>query len=389
MSDEQGGEVETKLGFLIRLLSDDSTRPKILGRPGKLRFNLMTEEIECGGERLGVENSDLVPIQHRIAVATAKLGQSSAPSFTNLAAVIEHLASLDEYHPVEEWVTGLSWDGHDRLTGELPAAFGHEAGTIEATFLRKTLRAMVARAVIPGCKVDTVLVLRGPQAKFKSTALAALGGRWFCDQHLDIGNKDSTEICHRSWLIELGELGSIRGRDVEQVKAFVSKRDDVWHARYAKKSRVRKRRFVFVGTTNQAEFLSDDTGNRRWWPLVVEKDIDVMWLGQHREQLFAQAAREVNGGAQWYLEDAEEKASQEAAARDHMAVDPWEPAIIQWMADNEEKRREGVSVAEVLGDALKLSASQCDHYAAKRARAVLRTHGAENRVLNGVRKWRW
>lgn len=390
MSDESGAEVVTRLGFITRLLEVEESRARIFGRGGALKLNLMTEEIELGGVRLGLEDADLVPWRTAVARLTkAQFGQASEPATANLRAVIEYVAQQASYHPVEDWVTGLKWDGTDRLTGGLPAAFGQMPGSLEATMLRKTVRAMVARAVKPGCKVDTVLVLVGGQGKLKSTALAALAAPWFTDQQILVEARDSWEICHRHWVLELGELSALNRADLEQVKAFVSKTDDTFRSAYARKSRRLLRRFILCGTTNHVEFLRDSTGNRRFWPVHIKNRIDVAWLGQNRDQLLAQAAREVVGGATWWLQGEEEEDAHEDLTTMHMESDPWMDPLRDWMEANPDKGRLGVGVAELLHDVLEVPMGRLHGGDGKRVTGVLKRLGASPHRTKTARLWRW
>lgn len=387
---ETGGDVISRLRFLQTLIENEESRKFIFGHDGALRFNQMTEQVECGSKTIGLEDKDLVPLRWRIAeLVKRELGKAIEPSAPNLRAIIEHVADADAYHPVERWVTGLRWDNVDRLTGGLPAAFGQMPGGLEAVMLRKTLRAMVARATMPGCKVDTVLVLVGGQGRFKSTSFQALAAPWFTDQQILIDKRDSWEVCHRHWVIELGELGSLAKSELEEVKAFISKRDDTFRSAYARKSQTRQRQFILVGTTNQTEFLRDTTGNRRFWPVnVASKHIDVSWLEEHREQLVAQAAHEVAAGASWWL-DKEEEQGHDEIAEAHLEVDPWEPKIQSWLGANLDVGRRGASVAEILAEACDRPVSHMHSGDARRVASVMRRLGATHHRSARERLWKW
>lgn len=385
---ETRAQTNGRVEMLTRFMETPAMRERIFGRDGELRLNLMCGEVELGGQPIGLEEADLVPWRVAIGRITQEIGSVIEPSAPNLRAVIEHQAKREAFHPVETWLTGLKWDGHDRLTGELPEAFGHPAGTLEATMLRRTLRAMAARVLKPGCKVDTVLVLVGPQGRLKSTAFAALAGQWFTDQQVVVESRDSWEMCHRHWVIELGELSSLNRSDLEAVKAFVSKRDDTFRAAYARKSQTLPRRFVLVGTTNHDEFLRDSTGNRRFWPVQVKERIDAVWLGQQREQLLAQAAHEVLGGATWWLDDEEEK-QHEVAVATFMEKDPWGELLRAWMDSNPDRATDGVSVSELLTEVLKKPQGHVTGGDGKRLIGVMKTLGASPKRTRQARLWTW
>jgi len=251
------------------------------------------------------------------------------------------------------------------------------------------VRAMVARATVPGCKVDTVLVLVGGQGKLKSTSFSALAAPWFTDQQVLIDKRDSWEMCHRHWVIELGELSSLAKSELEEVKAFVSKRDDTFRSAYARKSRTLPRQFILVGTTNHVEFLRDATGNRRFWPVSIkDKRIDVVWLGQHREQIIAQAAHEVAGGAAWWL-DAGEEAMHGELSEEYLEQDAWESAVRDWMESNPDVGKRGASMSEVLAQACDVEINHQHSGVTRRAASVLRRLGASQYRTNQKKLWKW
>jgi putative DNA primase/helicase len=349
----------------------------------------MTGDVEIGGVRIGLENADLFEPRVRIAEAYASGGHRNMKvSNEDLCAAIEGAADAQAYHPVEEWLSTLKWDNNDRLTEDLPRAFGKKAG-IEAVFLRRFLRAMVARATTPGCKVDTVLVLVGEQGHLKSTALKALtGDAFFSDQPVDIGNKDSWEMCHRHWLIELGELTALKtARGNEQIKAFISKTDDTFRSPYGRKNATWPRRFVFAGSTNDQQFLTDSTGNRRFWPVWTDaKLLNVEWLRRNREQLLAQAKHEFDAGEAWWLDKREEAKHAEAAEK-HVEIDAWEPLIRDQLTEN---MRRGVSAQRILAEVLNVEEAKWNSGIYRRVCAILRRMGA--RPMGGRERrgdWHW
>ena len=238
--------------------------------------------------------------------------------------------------------------------------------------------------------MDTVPVLVGAQGMRKSRGLRALAGEWFGDPFIDVEAKDSWEQVHRFWLLELAELSALRSKDLEAVKAFATRSTDSFRAPYARQSCEHPRRSVFWGTTNQQEFLLDATGQRRWWPIVIgDKRIDLDWLRQWREQVFAQARAEVEGGAQWHLTEQEEQAHREAVIP-HTETDPWEPLVREYMVENAYRAgKEGISMADILGGAVDLSKREQHPGNARRMAAILRKASAFQNGNTSERRWRW
>ncbi len=379
-----------RLEFLEQLLSEDEPRARIFDARGPLRFNQLKDRIELGGEPLRIEEDTLFGWRIKIAIETEdKMGKELSVGADTLAAAIAFVARKNAHHPVEEWLRALVWDGVDRLSAGLPSAFGVTPGTIQATFLRLTMRALVARAVRPGCQVDTVLVLVGAQGVGKSRALRALGGDWFADPHMDFSNKDSWCEVHRHWLLEFAELNAIRkAADLEEVKAFVTRSTDNYRDPYGRNSFARDRRSLFIGTTNNREFLSDPTGHRRWWPVEIVGKIDREWIGANREQIFAQALSEVDSGAQWHLTEAEEIQHAESV-QSHVEIDPWNEALFDWMHDHQVSGVGGVKLSKIIEDVTKIEVRHIHSGHMRRMAALMRLNGARRSKDNNSRDWFW
>ena len=187
-----------------------------------------------------------------------------------LAAVSHERA----FHPIREYLDGLpEWDGLPRLEELLIDYLGAEDSLYTRAVTKKTLVAAVARVMRPGCKFDCMLVLVGPQGIGKSTLFTALGGKWFNDSLSmnDAKDKTAAEKLQGYWILEIGELAGIRKAEVEAVKSFLSRQKDVYRPSYGRRTVEHPRQCVIVGSTNNdTGFLRDSTGNRRFWPVVVE-----------------------------------------------------------------------------------------------------------------------
>jgi predicted P-loop ATPase len=142
---------------------------------------------------------------------------------------------------------------------------GAEDNDYTRTVTRKTLAAAVARIYRPGCKFDYMLTLRGKQGIGKSALIAKLGGPWFSDTFTTMQGKEAYEQVIGVWLMEVGELAGMRKAEAETIKLYVSKQTDRFRPAYGRRLQEFPRQCIFIGTTNESQFLRDTTGNRRFW----------------------------------------------------------------------------------------------------------------------------
>lgn len=256
------------------------------------------------------------------------------------------------YDPLMDYVNGLSWDGVARAEMLLITYLGAQDTEYNRLVTRKWLTGMIARALRPGVKFDNMLVTTGPQGIGKSTLGAKLAGKWYSDSLDDLNSKDAYESLQGTWLVEMGEMAATKKSDIERVKGFISKKEDVYRAAYGRRKQYYPRRCVFYGTSNEVEFLHDKTGNRRFWPVdvgVIEIEIPVWDLDtETRDQILAEAKHWYDAGEKIYLTDTEEALAREAQDL-HMEQSSLEGEILEyldtlitedWYTRTKEDRRE-------------------------------------------------
>lgn len=233
-----------------------------------------------------------------------------------IADALTAVLTRHSYHPIRDYLSGLTWDGVPRLDRIIIDYMGAEDSELNRAMSRKHFVAAVARVFNPGCKYDYCLIMSGVEGIGKSTLLRVMGGRWFNDSITTLEGKEGMEQLRRAWVVELGELSSIKRSDVEQVKAHLSKQVDIYRAAYARRVLEHPRQCVFCGTTNEALFLKGDTGNRRFWviPVVAELRKYKDWseaIRRDRDQLWAEAVHYYKQGEPLYLsEELEAQAKQ-------------------------------------------------------------------------------
>lgn len=262
--------------------------------------------------------------------------ETSVPRVTECIRTVAVGAS---HHPVQAWLRGLRWDGVPRAGRLLFDGFGVRNVTkpwqtrLMEEMGKRFLLSMVARALRPGCKMDTMLVLTGPQGAFKSTALERLvpNPAWFARTKLDLTNKDSFLALRGKWLFEMAELSSMKVIDVAVSKGWLSNDKDTYRAPYDRRAKDHPRQVVVPGSDNEGEFLMDPTGHRRYWPVPVEM-CRPDWIGEHRDMLFAEAVTLYDAGSTWWFDQRTEEAGWlEAWSSPFVVVHPWTDTVSAWL----------------------------------------------------------
>lgn len=210
------------------------------------------------------------------------------------------------FHPIREYLNGLKWDGKERVETLLIDYFGAEDTIYTRQVMRLTLAGAINRVMRPGCKFDYVLVLVDPmQGSAKSTFFNILAKDWFSDTFMTVQGKEALEQIQGAWIIEIAELAGLRKAEVEAVKHFITKQSDQFRPAYARTAETFQRQNIFVGTTNNKDFLRDPSGNRRFLPVDVERERVKKSVFEDLEaevcQIWAEAMHLVAQGEKLYL----------------------------------------------------------------------------------------
>lgn len=306
---------------------------------------------------------------------------------------VQIVAERNRYHEVRQYLQGLKWDQSPRLSYWLQAwaGAGAKPGTDHERYVqavgRKWMIAAVARIMRPGCKADNVLILEGPQGSLKSTAARTLAGSWFTDAPLKLGDREASMIIRGRWIVELSELDSLNKAESSTAKAFFSQNEDRYRSPWGKRPADVARQCVFIGSVNHAQYLRDDTGARRYWPVRCG-EIDIPGLREARDQLWAEAMAAYLAGEPWWLLPEDRALFGEQQDQRYIG-DAWQDQILIWLAEN---YRSEVSTSELLGHALKLDMAKWTRADQMRVAAIMARMGWERRRssekgADGVRPW--
>lgn len=308
-------------------------------------------------------------IRDMIEAPTRQGGYGIKITDRDLVAAIDLAAKKRAFHPVREYLSGLKWDGNARVERLYIDYLGAADTPYTRSIARNFLIAAVTRVFEHGHKFDFAVILEGLQGKRKSTFIKILARHWFSELDGDFHDtKAMVESMAGSWIIEIPELSGFGRSDVRQIKAFISRTTDKVRLSYERRAALYPRQCVFNGSTNDRDYLRDDTGGRRFWPVECHVDsIDTARLEREIDQIWAEArvlyeqmrAEKPRGELPLYLtdRDAQEMASEIQESRrvetadDAMAgkIEAWldQPVREDGFEDEAPRRRDETCLLEI------------------------------------------
>jgi predicted P-loop ATPase len=309
----------------------------------------------------------------------------------NVFNALEEFARENPVHPLRSFLRSREIGVrppilHNWLTGALGVpndAYHSEIG-------RRFAIAMVARIFEPGCQCDYMIVLEGPQGELKSRFCRALAGDEYFSDHIPSLASDHVRVSMHmrgKWLIEISELAAFnRVSDVETLKAFITRREEIYTPKYGRKERREPRQCVLIGTTNTDDWIKDETGARRFWPVKVV-DVNLNWLAEFRDQLLAEAVEAYDAGEPWWPDRNFERKVIAPHQEKRQFHDPWTDRVLELAS-----QLSVVTIALIWnglgsvthgGDLTKL-----DQMAQRRIAAILKKHYIRGQDSNGRAVWR-
>jgi predicted P-loop ATPase len=278
-----------------------------------------------------IKDGDIIAIQEELQL----IGLRRVAKAT-VQDAIQLRAEQDKFHPVRDYLNSLTWDGTRRIFGWLGRYLGVEGSPYSDKIGELFLIALVARQFKPGCKADYMLILEGPQGALKSSACRVLAGEWFSDNLPDLSRGDAVRLSMHlrgKWLIEIAEMSSFNAAESHKLKEFLTQTEEVYTPKYGHNEVQEPRQCLFIGTTNEAAYLRDATGGRRFWPAKTG-EILLPDLAADRDQLFAEAVSLYREGAPWWP-DREFEAEHIAPQQDErFERHPWQEPIETWISEN-------------------------------------------------------
>lgn len=363
--DKSGNPIPNLANTCI-VLEDD---PEFAGR---FLFDEMARSPVFDGAK--VEDAELIEIHRAIQLAGVR-----RVALETVHEAVRGVSYRFPVHPLRERLTNAQWDGMPRLTDWLATYLGAADSEYHKAVGPMFLIGMVARIFKPGCQANYMLVLEGPQGILKSQACRALADPYFSD-HLPPLSSDEVRLSAHlrgKWLIEVPELSAFTRADASALKSFITRQEEIFTPKYSRVEVHEPRQCMFIGTTNDDQYLKDDTGGRRFWPIkcgVIELDK----LRQDRDQLFAEAVEYYRQGARWWPDAAFEAKHIKPVQDQRLWVDAWVEPIEKFLDQTLNQALSisafpQVTVAEVARDsALAIPAGKLDQLQQKRIQSVLR-----------------
>jgi len=335
-----GKGIKNTVGNVITILANDDRWDGVIGYDEFLESPVFLKPPPFAGDYGGGRGAGEIEDADDGRIVTW-LGRTWGinPGTSSIASAVLTVSKNNTIHPVRNYLSGLRWDGTERLSSWLSTYLGVRSTKLSSRVGRWFLISMVARVFKPGCQVDTVMILEGAQGRGKSSAMRILGSPWFTDELPNLRDAQAVGQNLRGvWLTELGELTATISHSNETVKRVLSQREDRYRPSYGRRVRAFARQCVFVGTTNRDDYLSDPTGHRRWVPVRVG-EIDLSALERDRDQLFAEAKEAFESGGAWWAQDDEERSALAAQAASRETGDAWISEIADYLASERIKNR--------------------------------------------------
>lgn len=302
-------------------------------------------------------------------------------------AAMTAVASMQSIHPVRDWLDTLQWDSVPRLDTWLIRAFGAADTDLNRDIGKKILLAAVRRVRQPGCKFDFLAVLEGDQGMGKSTGLAVLFSQeWFSDSLTsDLAHKDAAINLVGVWCMEIAEIDHLIRNSVETIKAFLARAVDKYRPPFGRADVSRPRQGILVGTTNSKTYLRDETGNRRFWPVSCAY-VDLEWITEAREQLWAEAAAREAAGEPIWLDEYSSQQEAVQAQKDRLLEDVWAEKIAAYVF-----HLNHVTTPDILSTCLDIPTKDQGRGQQMRVAAVLTNLGWKNTTFKNdgktARRW--
>ena len=361
---------------------------------GHFRYDEWTQKMELlkGDKWVSLEDSHFIQIQCHIS---AMYGDFRMVTKDMVINGIYKACFENSFDQAVDYLKGLpAWDGIGRIDDWLSYTYETPNDDYHIAVGSNFFKGMVKRILHPGCKFDTVLILEGLQGCGKSTSFSVIAGAWHLETTMHADTKDFLLQFRGKLIVEFSEGETLSRTETKNMKALISTPTDTYRPPYGREIMDVPRRCVFAMTTNQGEYLKDETGNRRFYPVeVAAEKVNLEWLIENRDQLFAEAmyrTEVLKEGAYKYPE------SSSYYQQEKMVRSSYENAILTWLEKPTRNGvvvdiEQGVIVDDIWEYALKADISKMRKTEEMQIALALKQFGWEKKrtMVNGIQKSRW
>ena len=403
---EEGEVAVNKLEYDLSTNKDD----KILATVENLYAILMQPEL-CGyhirydnfkadivicrvgseGEWVSLKDSDYTMLRIHLALTGFNpIGKDM------IRDVVEKVAEMNSFDTAIEWLSHIKWDGVPRVSKFMSEYMGAEDTEYHTAVGEYMWCALAGRVMSPGCKADAAPVFVGAQDIGKSYAVMSMvpDMSFYTEIRFDDDEDNLARKMCGKLIAEFAELRGLHTKELEGIKAFITRQEEEWRPKYKERMTRFLRRLLFIGTSNKKEMFADETGNRRLFPTEVTR-ADIEAIIRDREQLWAEG-REMFLKTGIYLYYREANKLLDTVQEEFQVTDVWEQEIENWLYEKDidcttKAVGANLTVNLVLSDCLGISPANYRDYDAKRVAKILRKLGFDRRRLrvSGERTYLW
>lgn len=315
-------------------------------RANKEFFNVAYDEFSQKIFRAGVPLTDV----DFIDITNWIQHQGIHAEVRTVTSAVFMVANECRFNQVKDYLEPLVWDGTQRLEMIFIDHGGAEDTLINRAMTAKWHIQAIARIYQPGCQADHMLILEGAQGLRKSGYFNMIAKPWFIDSISDLGTLAAKQEIRGVWVIEMAEMNNLRKTEANHIKSFMTTKIDHYRDSYGRVAQDFPRQCVLSGTINPGShgYLKDPTGARRFWPILINEEIDQSIIRDIRDQIWAEALHRYRDGEAWYLDDPALKREAQKIQSDRYEGDVWDESVAEYLLGQTE-----VTTADVLMHGIK------------------------------------
>lgn len=296
------------------------------------------------------------------------------PSVESISKAVIYCAKQKSFHPIKDYLEGIVWDKKERLDTWLIKAVGTEDNIYTRDVGRKLLCSAVARIYEPGIKFDFIVVLEGKQGIMKSTLVKVLGGKWYAELNNIEKDAEAVNMMLGKWILESAELLAVkRASSADHLNAFLSRDTDRVRLPYGRRAEDFPRQSIIIGTHNPVgdnQYLKGEE-NRRFWAIRCSNNIDLSWVKENRDQLFAEVLVRYKDEP-LYFDNQESIKISLSMQSERRVSDSWRELIEAWLIN-----RDATTPNEILLQCLSFTKDKINHSNLCRVGACIKDLGWE------------